>query len=133
LAKKSLKLSLNEFVWETEDIKGNEKLLLLYLVFRANIKSRQCNPSWETIARDTGMSRSTVARSLTSLETKGYISRKEQKKTTQFSLLFWVSKRDHYSVKMRPIFDMTPDERHCQEDDKLAEKAYLNAVKNKGE
>lgn len=120
MAKKSLKFSLNEFVWGAGDIKGNEKLLLLYLVFRANTKSRQCNPSWETIARDTGMSRSTVARSLTSLEAKGYVSRREQKKTTQFSLLFWVSKRDPNSVKMRPLFGMSSEEFHSKEDDEKA-------------
>lgn len=126
MAKKSIKFSLNEFVWGVSDIKGNEKLLLLYLVFRANYKTRQCNPSWATISRDTGMSRSTVARALTVLESKGYISRKEQKKTTQFSLLFWVSKRDPQGVKMRPnVYNMTADEKYCREDDEQAKK-YLN-------
>lgn len=119
--KKSTKFLLNEFVWVAKDIKGNEKLLLLYLVYRANSKSRQCNPSWDTISRDTGMSRSTISRALTSLEDKGYISRSNPKRTTQFSLLFWVSKRNSSSVKMKPIDDeMLPDELHCREDDERA-------------
>ena len=57
------------------DLTPTDKLVYAVLVFRYNSRTRQCNPSIETLAEDIGgKSTRTVERSLRKLREKGYIT-----------------------------------------------------------
>ena len=56
------------------DLSVTDKLVYAVLVFRFNSRTRQCNPSVETIAKDICKSTRTVERSLKKLREKGYIT-----------------------------------------------------------
>jgi len=57
------------------DLTPTDKLVYAVLVFRYNSRTRQCNPSVETLAEDIGgKSTRTVERSLSKLRERGYIT-----------------------------------------------------------
>lgn len=56
------------------DLSVTDKLVYFVLVHRYNSRTRQCNPSVETIANDICKSTRTVERSLKKLREKGYIT-----------------------------------------------------------
>jgi len=56
------------------DLSVTDKLVYFVLVHRYNSRTRQCNPSVETIANDISKSTRTVERSLKKLREKGYIT-----------------------------------------------------------
>ena len=56
------------------ELSDTDKLVYSVLVFRYNSRTRQCNPSVETIAKDLSKSTRTIERSLKSLREKKYIT-----------------------------------------------------------
>lgn len=51
----------------------NEKIVLMVLAYHKNHKNKQCYPGIETIIKETSLSKSSVFRTLQSLEKKGFI------------------------------------------------------------
>jgi hypothetical protein len=62
----------NHHVWEMRDLTVYERIVLLYLLDRAN-EHGVCWPSLSTISRATGVSRKQVGRVLKSLRTRGLV------------------------------------------------------------
>jgi DNA-binding MarR family transcriptional regulator len=71
-----------------QPVKTTEKLLLLVIANYADEKGHAW-PSVETLARDTGMSRTTVKRTMKKLEATGFIRRQKRiKNQSQTSNLY---------------------------------------------
>ncbi len=63
----------NHHIWGNRELSAAEKLVMLYLLERAN-KDGVCWPSLNTIARDTGLTRRGVIGILRRLRDAGYIT-----------------------------------------------------------
>ncbi|TFU25622.1 helix-turn-helix domain-containing protein [Thermus tengchongensis] len=63
----------NHHIWDNRELSAAEKLVMLYLLERAN-KDGVCWPSLNTIARDTGLTRRGVIGILRRLRDAGYIT-----------------------------------------------------------
>lgn len=62
-------------VWKDENIKGNEKLILIYLIGHFNPKEGYAYPSIAAMVKECGLNKRTVLKVLSSLEEKGYIKK----------------------------------------------------------
>lgn len=74
-----MSIELMNLVWNDAGTKGAARLVLLALADQAN-DTGTCWPSLATIARRVNVSRSMVARILTKLEEKGYVTRQRRGK-----------------------------------------------------
>jgi len=70
-----------------QDLTPSEIRLMLYLAHRMNDDTKQCNPSLETIIKQTRLPRSTVYMALDSLKTKEIVRIDRRKKTSYYHFL----------------------------------------------
>ena len=73
----------NHHIWGNRELSAAEKLVMLYLLERAN-KDGVCWPSLNTIARDTGLTRRGVIGILRRLRDAGYITWKQVGQTNTY-------------------------------------------------
>jgi biotin operon repressor len=68
-------MSFQAMTWAVEqELPALQKLVLLMLANCCNHHTKQCNPSHETLARECGMSRESVKRSISELAEKGILT-----------------------------------------------------------
>lgn len=67
-------------LWKDQNIKGNEKLVLIYLIGHYNKKEGYAFPSINTIVTECGINKRTVIKVLGALEEKGYIKKVQSPK-----------------------------------------------------
>ena len=95
-------------VFNDENIKGNEKLLMLALADNAN-DSGVCFPSWNVLMQKTSMSKNSLAKWLNTLEEKGMLfrkqrSRKNGSKTSNKFLIYPHLNKDFLDFEDMEIF-----------------------------
>ena len=71
--------------WDA-DCTSAEKLVLLCLAHHYNVKTQQCNPSYERMAKMTGLCRRSITKAMRGLRDKGLIGAIKTKLTLQCSL-----------------------------------------------
>ena len=64
-------------VYERRDISGSVKAVYIYLLDRANSKG-ECWPAVSTIGKELSLSRRTVQRAISELESKGLLAREDR-------------------------------------------------------
>lgn len=98
-----------QWVLDQEDVHGSEKFVLFVLAFRDNHdEPHGCWPSFNRMAQDCGIDRSTVIRSLRHLESLGKIKSEKRRdtkggqSTNYYSFpLVWVVAKSHHLVAPR--------------------------------
>jgi DNA-binding transcriptional regulator YhcF (GntR family) len=75
--------------WDLE-LPTPEKIVLLCLVQHYNPDTGQCNPSYDRLAKMTGLCRRTISKAFRGLRDKGLIGTVKTKLTLQCSLSFYV-------------------------------------------
>ncbi|MDY4822371.1 MAG: helix-turn-helix domain-containing protein [Candidatus Onthovivens sp.] len=79
-------------IWKDRNIKGNEKLVLLYLISYNNEALGYSFPTRKQIQDDTGISKDTLGKTLNSLIDKGYITKEEHKSKTGKNNIYYIHK-----------------------------------------
>ena len=79
-------------IWKDRNIKGNEKLVLLYLISYNNEALGYSFPTRKQIQDDTGISENTLGKTLNSLIDKGYITKEEHKSKTGKNNIYYIHK-----------------------------------------
>lgn len=79
-------------IWKDRNIKGNEKLVLLYLISYNNEALGYSFPTRKQIQDDTGISKDTLGKTLKSLIDKGYITKKVYKSNTGRNNIYYIHK-----------------------------------------
>lgn len=74
------KTIFSDGIWKDQNIKGNEKLVLIYLIGHYNPKEGYAFPSINTMVTECGINKRTVIKVLSSLEEKGYIKKVQSPK-----------------------------------------------------
>lgn len=64
---------LQREAWADSRLSSRDRLVALCLIWHRNGRTGQCNPSWDCIMRECGLSRSSVIRALSSLQSLGWI------------------------------------------------------------
>ena len=70
---------INNDIFDNEELKGNTKLTLLYLIRYNNKEKGDAYPSQSTLLKKIGLSKVTLLKCLNELEEKGYITRVKEK------------------------------------------------------
>ena len=70
---------INNDIFDNEELKGNTKLTLLYLLRYNNKEKGYAYPSQSTLLKKIGLSKVTLLKCLNELEEKGYITRVKEK------------------------------------------------------
>ncbi len=70
---------INNDIFDNEELKGNTKLTLLYLIRYNNKEKGYAYPSQSTLLKKIGLSKVTLLKCLNELEEKGYITRVKEK------------------------------------------------------
>ena len=68
---------------DSEDLKVNEKMILVYL-YRCGNQGNAIFPSYNTIAKKCGISRSTTIRAIKSLIDKGAVIKQQRRKSNSY-------------------------------------------------
>ena len=79
-------------IWNDKDLKGNEKLVLIYLASYNNKKYGYAFPKREQIAEGTGISLKTISKVLNALECKGYILRQRNPLKAGKNNIYYINK-----------------------------------------
>lgn len=79
-------------IWEDHNIKGHEKLVLIYLVRNFNVNYGYSFPTREQIQEATGISKDTLNKVLNSLEEKGYITRSKREGKAGRNNIYYINK-----------------------------------------
>ena len=100
-------------VFDTTEIKGNEKLLMLSLADFSN-DSGVCFPSYNTLTTKTSMNKGSVAKWLKSLEDKGYLLKAKRKRKSGANssnkyLLFPIDTFDNLDEEDKDFFNQSLD------------------------
>lgn len=74
------KTIFSDGLWKDQNIKGNEKYILIYLIGHFNPKEGYAFPSINTISTECGLNKRTVIKVLGVLEEKGYIKKVQSPK-----------------------------------------------------
>ena len=82
----------NNQIWEDRNIKGYEKLVLIYLISYNNKTFGYSFPTRKQIEEDTGISLKTLDKTLDSLITKGYITKQEHISKTGRNNIYYIHK-----------------------------------------
>ena len=126
------------------DLTPTDKLVYAVLVFRYNSRTRQCNPSIETLAEDIGgKSTRTVERSLRKLREKGYItnfrgfpgkgSNMYQLKDTKLGLYKKKKKTTNLSEIYDNIVGETPSSVSCKTINETIKETINNNISDESE
>lgn len=79
-------------IWEDHNIKGHEKLVLIYLVRNFNVNYGYSFPTREQIQEATGIGNNALNRALNSLEEKGYITRSKREGKAGRNNIYYINK-----------------------------------------
>lgn len=79
-------------IWKDNNIKGYEKLVLIYLVRNFNVNYGYSFPLREQIQEATGISKDTLNKVLNSLEEKGYITRSKREGKAGRNNIYYIHK-----------------------------------------
>lgn len=79
-------------IWKDNNIKGYEKLVLIYLVRNFNVNYGYSFPLREQIQEATGISKDTLNKVLNSLEEKGYITRSKREGKAGRNNIYYINK-----------------------------------------
>ena len=125
------------------DLSVTDKLVYFVLVHRYNSRTRQCNPSVETIANDICKSTRTVERSLKKLREKGYItnfrgfpgkgSNMYQLKDTKLGLYKKKKKTTNLSEIYDNIVGETPSSVSCKTINETIKETINNNISDESE
>lgn len=123
-------------IWKDRNIKGNEKLVLLYLISYNNEALGYSFPTRKQIQDDTGISKDTLGKTLNSLIDKGYITKEEHKSKTGKNNIYYIHKYLIASKKDTPEApaDAKPSENErkpCETDAKASTNELLVEQKGK--
>lgn len=113
-------------IWKDRNIKGNEKLVLLYLISYNNEALGYSFPTRKQIQDDTGISENTLGKTLNSLIDKGYITKEEHKSKTGKNNIYYIHK---YLVASKK--DTPADAKPCETDAKASTNELLLEQKGK--
>lgn len=83
---------INNAIWKDNNIKGHEKLVLIYLVRNFNVTYGYSFPTREQIQEATGISKDTLNKVLNSLEEKGYITRSKREGKAGRNNIYYIHK-----------------------------------------
>ncbi|WP_313824069.1 helix-turn-helix domain-containing protein [Leclercia sp.] len=98
-------MSFQAMTWATEqDLKANEKIVLVMLANRCNHDTGRCDPAHKRLARECGMSLSTLKRCIEKLETYGLLTIENRSVNgvpiaNQYHLHLGVSSQGTYTVQ----------------------------------
>lgn len=79
-------------IWKDNNIKGYEKLVLIYLIRNFNVNYGYSFPIREQILEATGISKDTLNKVLNSLEEKGYITRSKREGKAGRNNIYYINK-----------------------------------------
>ena len=79
-------------IWKDENLKPNEKLVLIYLIDYYSLKDGYSYKIREVIEKEIGLARNTLNKVLNSLEEKGYITRAKHKTKTGWNNIYYIHK-----------------------------------------
>lgn len=79
-------------IWKDHNIKGYEKLVLIYLVRNFNVNYGYSFPTREQIQEATGIGNNALNRALNSLEEKGYITRSKREGKAGRNNIYYIHK-----------------------------------------
>lgn len=79
-------------IWKDRNIKGYEKLVLIYLVRNFNVNYGYSFPTREQIQEATGIGNNALNRALNSLEEKGYITRSKREGKAGRNNIYYINK-----------------------------------------
>ena len=79
-------------IWKDNNIKGYEKLVLIYLIRNFNVNYGYSFPLREQIQEATGISKDTLNKVLNSLEEKGYITRSKREGKAGRNNIYYIHK-----------------------------------------
>lgn len=79
-------------IWKDCNIKGYEKLVLIYLVRNFNVNYGYSFPTREQIQKATGIGNNALNRALNSLEEKGYITRSKREGKAGRNNIYYIHK-----------------------------------------
>lgn len=79
-------------IWKDNNIKGYEKLVLIYLIRNFNVNYGYSFPIREQILEATGISKDTLNKVLNSLEEKGYITRSKRERKSGRNNIYYINK-----------------------------------------
>lgn len=99
-------LKLDKEILKDKNLKGNEKLVLIYLIGYNNSELNYSFPTYEQIQDDIGIARNTLAKVLNNLESKGYITRDKHRTKNGWNNVYYIYK---YVVTDK-VNDMTSQE-----------------------
>lgn len=83
---------INNDIWKDNNIKGHEKLVLIYLVRNFNVTYGYSFPTREQIQEATGISKDTLNKVLNRLEEKGYITRSKREGKAGRNNIYYIHK-----------------------------------------
>lgn len=79
-------------IWKDENLKPNEKLVLIYLIDYYSLKDGYSYKIREVIEKEIGLARNTLNKVLNSLEEKGYITRAKHKTRNGWNNIYYIHK-----------------------------------------
>ena len=79
-------------IWKDHNIKGYEKLVLIYLVRNFNVNYGYSFPTREQIQEATGIGNNALNRALNSLEEKGYITRSKREGKAGRNNIYYINR-----------------------------------------
>ena len=79
-------------IWKDNNIKGYEKLVLIYLVRNLKVNYGYSFPLREEIQQATGISKDTLDKVLNSLEEKGHITRSKREGKAGRNNIYYINK-----------------------------------------
>lgn len=97
-------------IWNDKDLKGNEKLVLIYLASYNNKKYGYAFPKREQIAEGTGISLKTIGKVLNTLECKGYILRQRNPLKAGKNNIYYINKYLVYDTEEDDDSEPVPQE-----------------------
>lgn len=83
---------IDNAIWKDHNIKGYEKLVLIYLVRNFNVNYGYSFPTREQIQEATGIGNNALNRALKSLEEKGYITRSKREGKAGRNNIYYIHK-----------------------------------------
>lgn len=82
----------NNDIWKDSNIKGYEKLVLIYLISYHNKNYNYSFPTRKNISEGTGIGNNALSNALNSLEEKGYIKRDKHKTKGGWNNIYYIHK-----------------------------------------
>jgi predicted transcriptional regulator len=83
------------------ELSSKESLVLRVLADHANHHTKKCCPTWETITRESGLSRASVHRALVLLRDKGYVTPTKSDRKVQYNLELTNPKPPQVAIELK--------------------------------